>query len=265
LPGVSVSSLVAIQQIVNLVNAKTFNFTDMYSNVILTNCYLPIYPIYYWTSYGPCPTQPCQNGGQCNCNPTGQFYCQCPAGYTGNLCQSQATAASSSFNSNLLWLLVIPALLLLLLLTICLLCLCRWCCQPPQTTVIDEDVYEDGGDAISVRSTGSVRSCAPTVYTLNRGCDPNTYFHSTGRPFAVAYNDNSFNAIGYTAGDPVIYGGSGRSCGGDVLVVNGGGSVCDGGSTYTTQLGNKFAVAFNDSSFNTYSTAPRGDRVVYYN
>jgi len=99
----------------------------------------------------------------------------------------------------------------------------------------------------------------PPVYTINK--DPNTYYHSNHRPFAPAYNDQTFNAIGYSGGDPVIY--NRGSCGGDVLVVGGGSGFDDPG--YTTQVGSTFSVAFNDSSFNHYSTAPRGDRIVYYN
>jgi len=46
----------------------------------------------------------------------------------------------------------------------------------------------------------------------------------------------------------------------------GGGSVySDAGTTYHDAMGNKYAIAFNDRTFNTYSSAPRNDRTRFFN
>jgi hypothetical protein len=51
-----------------------------------------------------------------------------------------------------------------------------------------------------------------------------------------------------------------------VIMNGGGGSVySDAGTTYHDAMGNKYAIAFNDRTFNTYSSAPRNDRTRLYN
>jgi hypothetical protein len=224
------------------------------------------------------------NGGICRCAITGKYYCQCPPSYSGTYCDVTAPAASTSSNNNLLWLLVIPAAIAALLgLLCCFFCWRRCCCvaaAPGKVEVIEEDVYHDcDADAQSIRSCRSVRS-QPPIYTLSAAPmmvnDPgSTYYHALGRPFAVAFNDNTFSAVGYATNENSIYNPTGKKmslCGDEEIqvIMNGGGSICgslhsDAGNAYHNGMGNKYAVAYNDRTFNTYSSMPRYDRCRHYN
>jgi hypothetical protein len=263
----------------------------MYQNVLYVNCDMPIYPMYTWTDYGPCPYERCMNGGICRVAVTGKYYCQCPPDWSGDRCELKPPASSTSTsNNNLLWLLLIPAAIAaLLLLLCCVYCWRRCCCvaaPPPKVEVIDEDVYQDVEmDNRSIHSCRSVRSARsqPPIYTVAPPMmmnDPgSTYYHALGRPFAVAFNDNTFSAVGYATNDAGIYNSTGKKflpslCGDEEIQVimngNGGGSCCgsvysDAGSAYHNGMGNKYAVAYNDRTFNTYSSMPRCDRTRHYN
>jgi len=231
------------------------------------------------------------NGGRCNVKVTGHYYCQCPPQWSGDFCDKQATAESKT-NNNLLWLLLIPAAVaLLLLLLCCLLCWSRQCCcfggaggRGKVVEVIEEDVYQDM-DSRSLRSVRSMHSCrsahscasqAPPIYAISPGPMSvndagSTYYSALGRPFAVAFNDNTFSAIGYATNDAGVYNATGRRslCGDEEIqvVMNGRGSC---GSVYSdcgyqSGAGNKYAMRYNDRTFNTYSSMPRFDRIHHYN
>ncbi len=54
---------------------------------------------FYWKCTplaSQCTTNPCQNGGTCSLNSLGQPVCSCPAGYSGNNCQTTSTIQCSS-------------------------------------------------------------------------------------------------------------------------------------------------------------------------
>lgn len=228
---------------------------------------------------------------------TGKYYCECPQQWEGEFCEEMM--GKSKKNDNLLWLLIIPAAIaLLLLLLCCLFCCKRWCCpaaEPKVVEVIEEDVYQDvDADCRSVRSMHSMHSMhsmnschscpsQPPVYTLSPASHPmmmndpgSTYYSALGRPFAVAFTDNTFSAIGYASNDAGMYNQTGKRmlpsiCGDEeiqVIMTGGGGSCCGGsdyGSAYNGMAGNKYAVAYNDRTFNTYSSMPRYDRTRHYN
>jgi len=77
------------------------------------------------SDYGPCPNQPCYNGGVCRTQATCIYYCQCPPLYSGQFCQTYTTTTS---NMNLLALIIIPLIIASLLLLLCCVCMCRACC-----------------------------------------------------------------------------------------------------------------------------------------
>jgi hypothetical protein len=295
-PGPKISSTDIVNHLQEVVESGKLHLTDKYQNQLTVDCLLPIYPFYDWTDYGPCPTRPCMNGGICNCNFTGLYYCKCPPGYSGEYCDIAAPSSQEKKQNNLLWLLVIPAAIGLLLLALCcLFCCYRQCCcwgagaaAPQKIEIVEEDIYQDVGDCDthSVRSCRSVRSVAPPVYTVSPAPmmtnDPgSTYYHALGRPFAVAFTDNTFSAVGYATSDLGMYSGTGKkimpaSLVGDdevhvIMNGNGGGSCCggsvysEGGSMYHSALGNnRHAVAYSDRTFNAYASMPR-DRTRHYN
>jgi hypothetical protein len=41
--------------------------------------------VYNWTDSGLCPDANCGNSALCRCRPNGQLYCECPAGYRGDI------------------------------------------------------------------------------------------------------------------------------------------------------------------------------------
>jgi len=272
-----------VQMLSKKVSSPTFYITDMYRNKITTNCYdIPRPSMFPWTDYGPCPYQRCMNGGRCNVKVTGQYYCECKSPYRGKMCEEMGEEKPPT-NNNLLWLLLIPAAVLLLSLLLC--CCCCWsrqcCCfggGPGNVVkVIEEDVYQDV-DTRSLRSVRSVRSCAsqPSLYSVSGAPmmtnDPgSSYYHALGRPFAVAFNDNTFSAVGYATNDAGLYNSTGCKrghslCGDEeiTVVMNGGGSCC--GSGYGgAGMGNRYVSAYNDRTFNTYSSMPRYDRMRCYN
>jgi len=141
---------------------------------------------------------------------------------------------------------------------------------PQKVQVIEEDVYQDmPNDTGTIRSIRSIRS-APPIYTVSSPMmnDPgSTYYSAVGRPFAVAFNDNTFNSIGYATSDLGMYSTTGKriipQLAGDdeIVIINGGGSDV-GGGYYS---GNKYAVAYNDRTFNDYSSQPRFGSIRYYN
>lgn len=238
MPGPGMSSNDIELFISNRVTARTFSLTDMFNNVLSVNCYdLPVPP--------------------------------------------------KKPNNNLLWLLTIPAAVALLsLLLCCFFCWNRQCCCFAQgggrvkvVEVIDEDVYQDV-DARSIRSVRSCRSVGsqPSLYSLCGAPmmmnDPgSTYYHSVGRPFAVAFNDNTFSAVGYATNDQGFYTTTGAKrapslCGDEEIhvIVNRRGSCgSDYGGYHSAGMGNRYAPAYNDRTFNTYSSMPRYDRVCSYN
>jgi len=69
----------------------------------------------------------------------------------------------------------------------------------------------------------------------------------------------------------ILGGGYGRAgyatgySGGASVLVGGGNGYAEPGSSYNTVVGKQFAVAFNDRSFNTYSSYPRSERFRYAN
>lgn len=286
LPGPGVSSDDIVRQLADRVASKTLTLTDAFNNMLNVNCYDPPTPIYPWTDYGPCPYQPCAKNGKCKVKPAGQYYCECPPPYMGQNCDQMKEEESKS-NNNLLWLLAIPVAAALLALALgCLCCWCRGCCcfaggagQPKVIEIIEDDVYQDL-DNRSLRSVHSCRSCAsqPPIYSGAPSMmmsDPgSTYYHALGRPFAVAFNDNTFNAVGYATNESALYGIPGvkrsRSICGDEeiqVVMNRRGSCCDSdfGGYHSAGMGNKYAVAYNGRTFNTYSSMPHYDRVRSYN
>jgi len=154
--------------------------------------------------------------------------------------------------------------------------------------MIEEDVYQDM-DTRSLRSVKSyhsgrsVRSChscapEPQPICAISGGGPmsvndagSTYYAALGRPFAVAFNDNTFSAVGYATNDAGLYNRTGRKslCGDEEIqvVMNGRGSC---GSVYSdcgyhSGASNKYAMRYNDRTFNDYSSMPRYDRIHHYN
>jgi len=231
-------------------------------NVLYTNC--PFSGAFPWTDYGICPREVCKDGGKCNVKPAGQYYCE---------------GQQEGPNNNLLWLLTIPAAVALLSLILC--CLCCWsrqcCCfggpggGVKVVEVIDDDVYADM-DSRSLRSVHSCRSQGPACIMTN---DPgSTYYSAVGRPFAVAFNDNTFSAVGYATNDVGLYNTTGGKicpslCGDQEIqmIMNRRGSCCgsDYGGYHSAGMGNKYVVAYNDRTFNSYSSLPRYDRVRCFN
>lgn len=301
LPGPGMSTTDVVLMISNEVNKGTFKLTDKNGYTYNVNCPLPMYPMYPWTDYGPCPKLPCKNNGRCMVAITGHYFCECPAGWTGELCDKRVEPvgpAQQKDNLWLLWLLIVPLALLGLLLLLCCFCCCHRCCwwgaAAPQQKVqiIEEDIYQDV-PACSER--GTVRSCRsacsgrPSIYAIDPVSSPmcvndagSTYYSALGRPFAVAFSDNTFSAVGYASNDMGIYNSSGKkmlapsSCCGDgeiEVIMNGAGrrgSRCgsmysDAGSGYHSAMGNRYAVAYNDRSFNTYSSMPRVGSIRHYN
>jgi hypothetical protein len=226
---------------------------------------------------------------------TCHYYCECPEGWTGRYCEVKPGVKKNEDNLWLLWLLITPLAILALLLLLC--CFCCWhrcCCwgaaaAAPQQKVqiIEEDIYDD-----ACSRGGTVRSCRsacsrPSIYAVQPSCGPqsindagSTYYHALGRPFAVAFSDNTFSAVGYASNDMGIYNSCGKRvlpaascCGEDEIEVimnkprRGSfcGSAISGGSGYHSALGNRYATAYNDRAFNTYSSIPRHGSVRYYN
>jgi len=282
LPGQMKSSNDILHVLSDQIQSQRFTLKDMYNKNLYINCGMT--PMYPWTDYGPCPYDKCMNGGKCNVKVTGQYYCECPPQWTGDMCDKPMGAKSN----NLLWLLLIPAAIaLLLLLLCCLLCWSRQCCcfagaggRGKVIEVIEEDIYQDM-DTRSLRSVKSMHSCrscasqAQPIYTVSGPMSVNdagsTYYHALGRPFAVAFNDNTFSAVGYATNDAGLYNRTGRKsiCGDEEIqvVMNGRGSC---GSVYSdcgyhSGMGNKYAMRYNDRTFNTYSSMPRYDRIHHYN
>jgi len=142
---------------------------------------------------------------------------------------------------------------------------------PQKVQVIEEDVYQDmPNDGGTIRSIRSIRS-APPIYTVSSPMmnDPgSTYYSAVGRPFAIAFNDNTFNSVGYATSDLGMYSTTGKriiptlAADDEIIIVNGGGSEM--GSVYNSG-GNKYAVAYNDRTFNDYSSQPRFGSIRYYN
>jgi hypothetical protein len=280
IPGDGPSTDDIVQMISTKVTARTFSVPDMYQVNLFTNCYgssdRPALPaVYPWTDYGPCPYQRCMNGGRCNVKIAGEYYCQCPPPLSGKYCDGTGEGP----NNNLLWLLTIPAAIALLSLILC--CLCCWsrqcCCfggtgRVKVVEVIDDDVYQD----VDARSIRSIHSC-PSLYAAPMMTnDPgSTYYGAVGRPFAVAFNDNTFSAVGYASNDMGLYTTTGIKrvpslCGDEEIqvIMNGRrGSCCgsDYGGYHSAGMGNKYAVAYNDRTFNSYSSMPRYDRVRSFN
>lgn len=145
--------------------------------------------------------------------------------------------------------------------------------------VIEEDVYNDV-DTRSIRSMKSIHSCrsgaSQPVFAVSGGPMSvndagSTYYAALGRPFAVAFNDNTFSAVGYATNDSGLYNRTGQRslCGDEEIqvVMNGRGSC---GSVYSdcgyhSGSTNKYAMRYNDRTFNTYSSMPRYDRIHHYN
>ena len=296
LPGPGLSTDALVLQMQDQVSTGQFKVTDKYGNVFTVQCSLPIYPMCPWTDYGPCPREVCQHGGKCRVAVSCQYFCECPSGWFGKFCEKGAEPVKKKDNLWLLWLLIVPLVLLGLLALLC--CFCCWhrcCCWgasagPRKVQIIEEDIYQDVPACSqhgSIRSCRSMHSARPSsIYAVNppqMASDAgSTYYHALGRPFAVAFSDNTFSAIGYATNDMGIYNSSGRkmlpaaSCCGDdeieVIMNNPGrrGSCCgsmisETGSGYHSALGNRYAVAYNDRAFNTYSSMPRMGSIRHYN
>jgi len=146
---------------------------------------------------------------------------------------------------------------------------------PTKVQVIEEDVYQDmPNDCGTIRSVRSIRS-APPIYTVSSAPqmmmnDPGSTYYSAvvGRPFAVAFNDNTFSAVGYATSDMGLYNTVGKRylpCDDEIQIVGGGGTplYLDSGSGYHS--GNKYVVAYNDKTFNSYSSMPRCASIRSYN
>lgn len=269
-----------------------FSIKDMNGNTLeCATCMAPMCP---WTDNGECSDKKCMNGGICRVAATCIYFCECKNGWEGRYCDKMVGPVKQKENLWLLWLLILPlALLALLLLLCCLCCMHRQCCvagaAPRQKVeIIEEDIYQD----VPACGGGSVRSCRsacsrPSIYAVNPNpmCGANdagsTYYSALGRPFAVAFSDNTFSAVGYASNDQGIYNSCGKkilpaaSCCGDdeiEVIMNKPrrGSCCgsvysEAGSGYHSAMGNRYAVAYNDRSFNTYSSMPRTCSIRHYN
>lgn len=237
--------------------------------------------------YGPCPTQVCYNGGACGCHPAGRFYCICKNSYSGNFCEIPPGKPSKP---NYWPLLAIPAAIALLLLILGLLYCCKFCChctcawcpwctccvaaekeQPPPVIV-----------EVPVVETVEMENVYHDLHLQSVTSEPqNMFYHAVGRPFAVAFNDNTFSASSSTIVGPndrfytgttgkkmaIVY----EDIGACKAVSEIGGSACGGSAfadsdAYYHALGQKLAIAFNDRSFNTYESRPRQDKTrLYFN
>lgn len=295
-PGPGMITTDIVNKINDDVNNRTFKVTDKYSFTFDCLCTLPVKPNPCpWTEYGPCNKQPCQNGGKCNVAVTCHYFCECPDGWTGQYCDQRPELKKKKDNLWLLWLLITPLAVLALLALLC--CFCCWhrCCfwgaaAAPQQKVqiIEEDIYQD-----VCSQAGTVRSCRsacsrPSIYAVNPSCGPqsyndagSTYYHALGRPFAVAFSDNTFSAVGYATNDMGIYNSCGKRvlapascCGEDEIEVimnkprrgsRCGSVISETASGYHSALGNRYAVAYNDRAFNAYSSMPRVGSIRHYN
>jgi hypothetical protein len=149
------------EQIYLTINSRVFRLTDMYNNVIYSDC--DNYKNYNWTDSGPCPDKPCKNSGICGVRSTGEYYCSCGNMYPGRYCQ------------NNLWpLLIIPIVIIILIIVLIILFCCRN--PPPPASASPPE--------------------SPPPAPAARPPPKNTFWLPTGKPLAVGFNDNTLKSAG---------------------------------------------------------------------
>lgn len=227
----------------------------------------------------------CYNGGRCGCLPAGRYYCICKNSYSGNFCEIPPSSNLSS-GTNYWPLLAIPAAIALLLLILGLLYCCKFCCGctwcPWCTCCVAAAEKEPAPPVIIEVETVEPENVYSDLRIQSVTSEPqNMFYHAVGRPFAVAFNDNTFSAASSSIvgpNDRFYTGTSGKKMAivyEDIGACKGvseiGGSVCGGSAfadsdAYYHALGQKLAIAFNDRSFNTYESRPRQDKTrLYFN
>jgi hypothetical protein len=157
----------------NRISSLAFNLT--YISTISTTFYINHLPAFFaWTDKGPCPNVSCHTDSICNCQATGEYYCQCLTG-------------CASSNQRLWGLIVIPIVLIIILIIVFIILIrvrqikIRSLKRKPGTTVRDYKPAYDIGTIVD----------QPMVATLDPGA-ANRLYKTLGRNLGIAFNDRSF-------------------------------------------------------------------------
>lgn len=157
----------------NRISSLAFNLT--YISTISTTFYINHLPAFFaWTDKGPCPNVSCHTDSVCNCQATGEYYCQCLTG-------------CASSNQRLWGLIVIPIVLIIILIIVFIILIrvrqikIRSLKRKPGTTVRDYKPAYDIGTIVD----------QPMVATLDPGA-ANRLYKTLGRNLGIAFNDRSF-------------------------------------------------------------------------
>lgn len=135
--------------------------------------------------------------------------------------------------------------------------------REPQSELykVKKDLWKRSSMATDPTSTSRFRqnwnsnSFLP-VFVLSRTV---VYFLMHDMLFQIFSGDDDINVImGTKAGYATSYVGGASASGADS-------SYADSSNTYHTALGKTVAIAFNDRTFNTYSSIPRNDMLRHYN